>query len=315
MTRSRHNAASSLVAVDVFAGCGGLSLGLQRTEHIDVALAVDSWEPAVRTYQQNFSHTVLQQDLTYVRHATWAAQGVHPDLIAGGPPCQDFSSAGTRTEKDKANLTLSFAQLVTAVRPEFFLMENVDRARLSHTYTKTRRHFARHGYGLSEVVVDASLCGVPQRRRRLFILGRADSSNGWADEQLHAMESTTRTTMRNYFGSELTFDHYYRHPRNYNRRGVFSVDEAAPTVRGVSRPVPPGYRQHALDTADPTTVQPLSSFWRSRVQTFPADFTWTGNRSAVDQQIGNAVPVDLAQRVGEALLTAAGHSQVSRSAA
>ena len=95
-------------------------------------------------------------------------------------------------------------------------------------------------------------------------------------------------------------------PRNYSRRAIFTVHEPSPTVRGVNRPVPPGYVANHLDSAPADTVRPLTSLERSRIQTFPSDWEWHGGDRNTDTEllIGNAVPVNLAAHVGEALLHA-----------
>ena len=109
-------------------------------------------------------------------------------------------------------------------------------------------------------------------------------------------------TVRDYFGEDLDFEHYYNPPRSYARRGVFSVDEPAPTIRGVNRPVPPGYESHRGDTAPISEVRALSSRERARIQTFPDWFEFVGARTNVEQLIGNAVPVNLGAFVAERVL-------------
>lgn len=109
-------------------------------------------------------------------------------------------------------------------------------------------------------------------------------------------------TIRGYLGDEFGFDSYYRHPRNYNRRGVFSIDEPAPTIRGVNRPVPPGYRKHSNDVAEPSLVRALTPEERGRIQTFPTEFVFVGSAVDKSQMIGNAVPVELAAYVGSRLV-------------
>ena len=110
-------------------------------------------------------------------------------------------------------------------------------------------------------------------------------------------------TMRDYFGSTLKLEAYYRHPRNYNRRGIYSLDEPSATVRGVNRPVPPGYKIHPNDVPvkDLSEVRSLTTNERAQIQTFPADFQWVGGKTAREQMIGNAVPVSLATFIGDAL--------------
>ncbi|MCF0233793.1 MAG: DNA cytosine methyltransferase [Thermoguttaceae bacterium] len=115
--------------------------------------------------------------------------------------------------------------------------------------------------------------------------------------------NTKPTTLRDYFGDSLGFEHYYRHPRNYNRRGIFSIDEPAPTMRGVNRPFPKGYPGHKSDSCKAFKgIHVLTTHERSLIQTFPENFKWCGNKTDVEQMIGNAVPVRLAQFVAECVI-------------
>lgn len=84
--------------VDLFCGCGGMSLGFQKAGY-KIAAAFDNWDDAITVYHNNFSHPVIQQDLSDVAKATERIERYHPDMIIGGPPCQDFSSAGDRDEE------------------------------------------------------------------------------------------------------------------------------------------------------------------------------------------------------------------------
>ena len=111
-------------------------------------------------------------------------------------------------------------------------------------------------------------------------------------------------TVRDYFqrnNYDLAFDFYYRHPRSYARRAIFSVDQPAPTIRGVNRPKPPEYTPHPGDAAPPDNIHTLSFRQRSYIQTFPEDYIFNGNQAENEQMIGNAVPVNLAAHVARAL--------------
>ena len=110
-------------------------------------------------------------------------------------------------------------------------------------------------------------------------------------------------TVRDYLGDSLGIEHYYRHPRNYSRRAVFSIDEPSPTIRGVNRPVPPNYKPHPNDSAKVGPgIRPLSTLERSYIQTFPKDFVFKGPKTELEEMIGNAVPVKLAEHVAKAIL-------------
>lgn len=183
-------------------------------------------------------------------------------------------------------------------------VENVERCRSSRAFAAARRFFKGAGYGLTEVVLDASRCGAPQKRKRFVCLGVQGAAAGFATEIIESRLSKTPTTVRDYFGESLPFEYCYRHPRNYNRRAVFSVDEPAPTMRGVNRPVPKGYPGRPNDAcalAEHPEVRALTTAERAKIQTFPDDFVFTGSKTDVEQMIGNAVPVKLAEFVAETL--------------
>lgn len=156
--------------VDLFSGCGGMSLGFQSAGY-NIVAAFENWPAAIECYKQNFKHPVIETDLSIVDEAIIRIKKYQPDLIIGGPPCQDFSNAGNRTEGERAELTHSFAKIITAVKPKFFVMENVARASESEAYKKARKLFIDNGYGLTEIVLDASHCNVPQKRNRFFCIG------------------------------------------------------------------------------------------------------------------------------------------------
>lgn len=287
--------------VDIFCGCGGLSLGFQKAG-FNVVRAFDNWDKAVDIYNRNFDHEAELID-AYNLTANHI-ESFSPDIIIGGPPCQDYSSAGKQDEtQGRANLTLRYAELVCEVQPNWFVMENVDRILKSKTLPKAIEIFKSSGYGLSKTVIDASLCGVPQKRKRFFLIGHMGDNDDFLTESLYSDLSSKGTTIRDYLGDEFHTEYYYRHPRSYSRRGIFSIDEPSPTVRGVNRPIPPGYSIHSGDaTNDLSKVRPLTTLERARIQTFPASFEFTGSKTDLEQMIGNAVPVDLARYVAQHLM-------------
>lgn len=290
--------------VDLFAGCGGMSLGFQQAG-FEVAAAFDNWKPALEVYRANFGHPALEADLSDVEKNLELIQSFCPEVIIGGPPCQDFSHAGKREkEGSRADLTLAFARIIAGIQPNFFVMENVDQIHKSKRLSEAKTVFKRARYGLSEITLEAADFGVPQYRKRYFLFGKLDSADNLFD--FTALTPTAlETSVRAYFRqNELTLDteFYYRHPRTYARRAIYSLDEPSPTIRGVNRPIPKTYQAHPLDAALPSeAVRPLSTLERSYIQTFPKDFVWLGSKTNLEQMIGNAVPVLLAQTVARLL--------------
>lgn len=293
--------------IDLFSGCGGMSLGFLFAG-FRVLAGYDNWAPAIQTYNANkLGHEAETLDLSDVdatinklaHHRL--EDGSFPGII-GGPPCQDFSSAGKRVEGDRADLTEKFATVVCHFRPPFFVMENVARAERAGAYNRALDVMRDAGYTITKKVLNAAYCGVPQTRKRLIAFGSLNETEPtdvfafWEDQV-----DDQPMTIRDWFGEDLGIDHYYRHPRSYARRGVFSVDEPSPTIRGVNRPIPAGYPGHAGDSAPVAEARPLTTRERAQIQTFPPGFRFEGSRTNIEQLIGNAVPVRLGKFVGESV--------------
>ena len=142
--------------VDIFAGCGGLSLGFGKAG-FDVVAAFDKWEPSIKDYKENFNHPIIEQDLTDEIDSVNKIRAFSPDIIIGGPPCQDFSSAGKRdVTLGRADLTYHFANIVCGIKPKWFVMENVEQIKKSHILHDVISQFTQAGYGLSSTILDAS---------------------------------------------------------------------------------------------------------------------------------------------------------------
>jgi DNA (cytosine-5)-methyltransferase 1 len=170
--------AAPLRAIDLFCGAGGIVLGLGAAGY-ETALAVDHWRPAIATLEANFEGMrVLEADLADVgasellRHARVDGP---PDVLAGGPPCQGFSSAGARRSGDARNTLVSrFAQLVAEIRPRAFVFENVEgllTADGGSRVTELLDPVIEAGYGVHLRKVNAANFGVPQLRKRVIGIG------------------------------------------------------------------------------------------------------------------------------------------------
>lgn len=278
-----------------------MSLGF-HLENFHILEAYENWGPAIECYRENFSHPVIETDLSEYQTILPRLADSGAQIIIGGPPCQEFSQAGPRIEGDRADLTTTFALIVAAIKPHYFAMENVERCQNSAAYAAARRILRDAGYGLTERILNAARCGVPQRRKRFFSIGRMGAEENFLGATLDSNLAPQEMTVRDYFGETLDIEYYYRHPRNYSRRGIFSVDEPAPTVRGVNRPVPDGYPGHPRDPVPRVAaLRPLSGRERASLQTFPPDFRLPQKKTDRELLIGNAVPVNLARFVAKAI--------------
>ena len=178
-----------------------MSLGFQEAG-FNILAGFEHWNTAISCYKKNFSHPVEDVDLSDVELSVKTISKYNPDIIIGGPPCQDFSGAGNRIEGDRANLTVAYAKIISEILPQYFVMENVERASSSEAYKKARKIFKEAGYGLTEKVLDASFCGVPQKRKRFFCIGYKDGQDSFLDGLLSTNQSVFPLTVREYFQQE-----------------------------------------------------------------------------------------------------------------
>lgn len=170
--------------VDLFAGCGGMSLGFEMAGcEVLLASERDAW--AADTYERNHQAGTVMirgdvqmvKDWTAVLHEAYS-DNVAVDGVVGGPPCQGFSLSGSRDKNDPRNsLFMEFVRCVRELGPRFFVMENVpgllsmklaDRAMAIDII---RDEFAKAGYKSCYSLLNAAYFGVPQLRERVFIVG------------------------------------------------------------------------------------------------------------------------------------------------
>ena len=289
--------------VDLFCGCGGLSLGLEKAG-MKAIVSIDNLKEINLIHKDNFKHDFIECDLNDVKKTTNILDNYKFDMIVGGPPCQDFSSAGKRDENlGRADLTNKFSEIIIKTKPKYFLMENVERIKKSKILLNVINKFKKNNYYMSAFILNSYNCNVPQNRKRYFLYGQLNGENNSLLYFIKKRLSKYPLTVRKYFKDNLNYEHYYRHPRNYNRRGIFSIDEPSPTIRGVNRPVPSGYK---LRPNDPKIislkkVKVMSTKERSLIQTFPLRFKLLGKKTIDEQLIGNAVPVNMAKLIGESI--------------
>ncbi len=178
-----------LSVVDLFCGAGGLSVGL-RAAGFNVVWAADNNEAAVRTYRANLGEHVMCQSIAVNTDPPEAA------VIAGGPPCQGFSSAGMRRPGDKRNtLVTCFAQIVARKRPLAFVFENVEgflTAEGGKRVIDLLTPLVAAGYHIHVRKVNAANYGVPQHRKRVIALGGLGWEPSFPEPTHSAMERQER---------------------------------------------------------------------------------------------------------------------------
>lgn len=163
--------------LDLFCGCGGLSLGFESAG-FDVTLAIDMWKDAVITYNYNRDKKVaICEDIHNITDSYLKKLNQQGRIVGviGGPPCQGYSTVGTRQINDPRNhLYLEYCRVVECLKPEFFVIENVKGLlTLSSGIFKEDiiTRFSNLGYHVNYKIINASNYGVPQNRERIFFVG------------------------------------------------------------------------------------------------------------------------------------------------
>ncbi len=180
MARAKGRKHGRPIAIDLFCGAGGMSLGFEQAG-FDVLLGVEMDGHHAAVHERNFPHAkLLRTSVVSLTAADLYAElgGQHEvDLVFGGPPCQGFSHMGLRDVEDPRNTLVDhFARLVAELRPKAFVMENVPGMQSGDTRPILARvvgllEIAGYNMTMPLRVLDASEFGVPQKRKRLFLLG------------------------------------------------------------------------------------------------------------------------------------------------
>lgn len=325
-----------LTSIDLFCGAGGLSLGLERAG-FSPALALDSNRDACATFAKAVPNAkVVQESIVGFDFKVWS--GV--DLVAGGPPCQPFSSGGKQMASDDVRDMLpQFVRAVLEAKPRAFILENVagllaprNRRYLDETLAVLAPFYTI----LSPRVINAADYGVPQKRMRLMVIGfrgckdaefpapthRPDQhiSAGEALGERRALGEPNPSKVIYAKSPDLRVSPYAGQLFNGGGRAV-KLDRPAPTVLASAG----GNKTHFIDELDlvPSYHRHLMNGGRPRVghleggrrltveesallQSFPAGMTFNGSRSSQYTQVGNAVPPRLAEIVGRSVAAALG---------
>ncbi len=183
-------AAPRPIAIDLFCGCGGLTLGLKNAG-FDVVAAVDNDPLAIRTYRLNHRKPkIFDDDIRQLNPFQLMSEiRIEPgqlDLLAGCPPCQGFSTLRTLNGKKKIkepmnDLIFEFTRFVEVMMPKAIMLENVPGLLNDQRLTKVKSYLDRLGYEYEADVFDAKKFGVPQRRRRMILIASLNESPRFAE--------------------------------------------------------------------------------------------------------------------------------------
>jgi len=275
------------VILDLFAGPGGWDVGAADLGLHPVGLEIDPHAVATRYAA---GHATWEQPVDLVTDEQLTAlAGTVQGLIAS-PPCQDFSAAGKRAgiDGDRGDLMWQVPRYVEALRPRWVACEQVPPALA--WYELFGHEMRAAGYSVWTGVLNAADFGVPQTRKRAFLLASLDRAvqppepthaEGGQEAGMFTPELLPWVTMADALGCHYEGDQAWAN----TRPATTIVGSFSPEVVAA-----PGYRKAGdpprQDTPGSVKITPAQA---ATLQGFPDGYPWTGPKTAVFQQIGNAV--------------------------
>lgn len=320
--------------IDLFASAGGLTLGF-KAAGVRTVCAVECDPYRTQTFA---THTPEAEIITSdVRQVSFDKYRGKVELVYGGPPCQPFSSGGLRkSHADERNMIPEFVRAVQEVQPEAFVMENVpglvagDRMKY---LSEVIHELEDLGYFLNWQVLNATDYGVPQKRRRLFVVGLRQAAFEFPEPTHGPERPTPFVRVKDVLTGELIGEPnpaivcyaknpdlrpspYDGHVFNGGGRPI-NMDEPCHTIlasAGGNKThffdplgLVPAYHAHLMKGGKPRTgtlpgARRLTVAESAIIQTFPREMTFCGPRSAQYHQVGDAVPPLLAEAIGRAVV-------------
>jgi DNA (cytosine-5)-methyltransferase 1 len=329
-----HNAR----AIDLFAGCGGLTAGLRRAG-FNVVCAVEMDELAAETYESNHPEVhLLPYDIARIQPEQILRTAGSIDLVAGCPPCQGFSRVRRRNRVQAApdernDLIAEFLRIVEALQPASVFLENVPGIEDDQRFHSFLARLESLGYVVESDTLDLSRFGIPQRRSRVVVLAgrgfriKLPRASG---KRLNVRDAIGELPRPSKSGNQLhdwvtmhqprTLERIRAVPKNGGSRrswpdelrlkchggcdgfkdvyGRMAWDEPAPTITGGCINASKGRFLH------PTQNRAITLFEAALLQSFGPDYSFSLRRGRYPaaEMIGNALPPKFAERVGRCIL-------------
>lgn len=331
---NRLSHGDSMQTLELFAGCGGLAKGLELAGFAHAGF-IEFNHQACESLRANFDsalvHEVDVRKFDFRRYSS-------VEIVSGGPPCQPFSLGGlAKAHDDVRDMFPQAARAIAEIKPKAFLFENVKgllRPRFSSYFEYILQRLAnpecaqlpgeswqehserlrksssrkkKSRYRVSYKLLNAADYGVPQVRERVFIVGiREDLNVTWEWPQPSETKETYVTIEDALKGvpdprspqNNISDHAFVGGARVYPGHTGADVSKPSKTIKAGAHGVPGGENMLRLNDG---SVRYMTIHEAKLIQTFPADFVITGGWSEAMRQIGNAVPVRLAEIVGRKL--------------
>lgn len=319
--------------IDLFAGAGGFSLGFDNKGFQNV-FSIDIEPSFCETYKYNFSnHQLVEKDICELSDTEikYLKEFEEVDVVIGGPPCQGFSIAGNIgrkfTDDPRNRLFKEFVRVVDVVKPKFFVMENVARL-YTHNKGETRKEilndFENLGYKVECKILNSADYGVPQVRKRAIFIG--SKTNSTIEFPVKKVENyiSVKEALSKYpkleSGEESSIPNHIAmsHSEQMLEKMSYVSDggdryEIPATIRPQSGDVRK-YIKYASDKPSVCVTGDMRKIFHydqnraltvrelAKLQSFPDNFVFKGNRISQQQQVGNSVPPKMAEAIAEVII-------------
>ena len=315
---------SRLKVASFFSGCGGSDLGIiggfdylsknYPTLPFEIVYAIDNDKYAVETYNQNFKHPAVLDDIKNIDKNSIPEF----DILIGGFPCQSFSTVNPTkdTNDERANLYKELVEIVNLRKPDYFVLENVKgltTLQKGAILKRVKKDFTDAGYKVKHKILLAANYGIPQKRERVFIIGikneikteynypiETHTENNW--EPLKSVIDSLIPPDEKFYFSERAVQGMKNAKKNM-KRGLYQ-DLNKPCLTITSH-----LAKTSLNSRDPVLlVNPEKELYRrftpreaARIQSFPDSFDFPVSDTQAYRQIGNAIPPVLMWHVMKSL--------------
>lgn len=318
--------------VDLFSGIGGLSLGFEN-EHFNNIFSIDFDKQICDTYRKNFPKNILlEKDIKNLtdEEILDLKKGKEIDVVIGGTPCQGFSIAGKIGRKfiddPRNHLFKEFARVVKILNPKIFVMENVARV-YTHNKGETKKEIIKllekQGYKVDCQVLNSANYGVPQVRKRVFFIGnKLGVENKFPEKEIEKYKTIKEAIddlpkLSSGEISNIANHEAMKHSEQMLKKMSYvSKGGSRHEIPKEIRPKSGDVRKYIRYDPDKPSIcitgdmrkvfhysqnRALSVRELARIQTFPDNFIFEGNKISQQQQVGNAVPPLMAQAIAKTI--------------
>ena len=315
---------NQFTSADLFCGAGGMAKGFEMAGFNQVC-GLDWFKEAGMTYRENFSHPLIEGDITqreikdkFINTVKEKLNGKNLTVLSGGFPCQGFSMSGNRIVEDKRNsLYKDMLEIIDELQPEFIVAENVKGLRSmlkGKVEDKIKADIRKLGYVVNVTVLNSADYYVPQKRERVIFIANRIGKKNYHPAPL--LESDSYITTKEAIGDlvKMKDNPKFNHVRTNHNDDMKERLAKVPEGKSLYDKYSDSWKKcpwneasctikenHGGVNIHPIEPRVITVREMARLQSFPDSFIFKGTKSKQMVQIGNAVPPLLAKAIALAI--------------